>query len=53
MVGEKIVGAIFSSQVHPRYFPEEDISRGPISDVLFLALLQERLYPAEGIEKGY
>ena len=27
----------------------EDISRGPISDVLFLALLQERLYPAEGI----
>lgn len=27
----------------------EEISRGPISDVLFLALLQERLYPAEGI----
>lgn len=28
---------------------QEGISRGPISDDFFLALLQERLYPAEGI----
>lgn len=35
---------------NPDWFEaSEEISRGPISDVLFLALLQERLYPAEGI----
>lgn len=31
------------------YKTPEEIPRGPISDDLFFALLQERLYPAEGI----
>lgn len=31
------------------YKTPEEIPRGPVSDDLFFALLQERLYPAEGI----